>query len=92
MRTSARNALKSATAISNIAEDLLALKYDVSRLAPFAGYCMYTAASIQVALLASNNVLVAAAAQKSLSCCLAVLKSLKVHWANLEGLVSTSFC
>lgn len=85
---SARIALKSAQAISELGADLLALDWDPAQIASFVGYCIYAAASIHITLLYSGNATLAALARANLISSLKLLKSMKIHWANLERLVS----
>ena len=86
---SARVALKSAQAISELAADLAALEWDLIQVAPFVGYCMYVSASIHIAFLFSTDTTLAMLARTRLISNLKVLKSMKTYWTNLERLVST---
>ena len=85
---SARIALGSVQALSEIGADLLALDWDPAQIPAFVGYCMYVGASINVTLLGSRDAALAAHARTNLASNLRLLKSLKVFWTNLERLVS----
>jgi hypothetical protein len=84
---SARIALKSAQAISELGADLLALEWDTSQIAPFVGYCMYVSASIHVTLLSSTDPTLIALTRANLISNLKILSSMKLYWTNLERLV-----
>ena len=88
VRTSARIALESAKAISQLGADLLALQWNPARLAPFVGYCMYVAASIHVALIISRDDIMARNARLNLLTSLNLLEAMKPFWNNLQRLVS----
>lgn len=89
-KTSARSALKSAQDIANIGADLVALDWNPTQIPGFVGYCMYVSASIHTAVLGSRDFTLKTCARASLISCLKVLKSVKLHWSNLEELVSCS--
>ena len=84
---SARVALRNAQAISELGSDLIALDWDLSRIAPFVGYCIYVSASIHIVFLFSRNEALAALARIRLISNLKVLSAMKGSWSNLERLV-----
>ncbi|KUJ09191.1 uncharacterized protein LY89DRAFT_763921 [Mollisia scopiformis] len=83
---SARIALKSAQAISELGADLLALDWDAAQIPSFVGYCFYVSSSIQITLLGSKDTSLAASARTNLISNLKLINSMKVYWKNLERL------
>ena len=92
LQASAKIAMDSARSISQIAADLVSLDQDLTRLAPFLGYCMYVTASIHTAFVSARDATLAAEAWKNLVPVLQVLKAMKPYWRHLEKLVSMPCC
>jgi hypothetical protein len=90
INVSARTALKAAQSISELGSDLIALDWEISRIAPFVGYCTYCSASIHIVFLFSQNEALSALAKKRLVSNLNVLCAMKDYWSNLERLVRYS--
>lgn len=86
IKVSTRKAIEITSSILNFAADLRAIDHDLSRLTPFFGYCMYSAAAVQIAFyFATGNSI---ERDTNISAALDILRVMKSHWAGLRGLVS----
>ncbi|OAA66929.1 Transcription factor [Niveomyces insectorum RCEF 264] len=83
---SAMVALKHARAVSRLCTDLIALDWDIHRVAPFVGYCIYVSASIHIVFLFLKNERLANLARMQLASNLRVLRGMKPYWSNLDRL------
>lgn len=89
IRVSTRRALEVASSLLNLAVDLQTVDQDFSRLTPFFGYCMYSAAAVRIAFCFAAGISVERFG--NISAALDILTVMKNHWAGLKGLVSV-FC
>jgi hypothetical protein len=84
----AQRAIRSAQDLSSMGADLVALNWDPAQLPAFFGYAMYSAASIHIAMLGSADEGIKKSTKTALKTSLRWLRALKVHWSNLDKLVS----
>lgn len=84
----AQRAIRSAQDIASIGADLIALNWDPAQLPAFFGYAMYSAASIHIAMLGSADEGIKKTTRTALKTSLRWLRALKIHWSNLDRLVS----
>ncbi|KAL1909926.1 hypothetical protein Sste5344_004114 [Sporothrix stenoceras] len=85
VQMSAAVALRSARSLSELGAHLLALEWDPAHIAPFVGYCMYVAASVQISVLPKSST-GSGAAWGNMINCLKLLKLMKLYWAVLDKL------
>ncbi len=90
IQISAAVALRSAQALSDLSAHLVALEWDPTQIAPFVGYCMYVAASVQMSVLLPNWE-AGDARWSRLTHCLQLLKLMKPYWTILDRLVPSFF-
>ncbi|QKX63129.1 uncharacterized protein TRUGW13939_10297 [Talaromyces rugulosus] len=85
VQISAAVALRSAQALSDLSAHLVALEWDPTQIAPFVGYCMYVAASVQMSVLPRNSES-GDTRWTRLTHCLKLLELMKPYWAVLDRL------
>lgn len=87
VHSSAKAAIDSARHLSALARDVLALEWDLARMPPFVGYCMYTSSVIHMTLLDSQLDGIGPSARADLFSSLRLLKAMKATWKHLDRLV-----
>jgi hypothetical protein len=91
VRVSAAVVMQSARALSDISAHVVALEWDPTQIAPFVGYCIYAAASVQMSTLprrSSPNSPIG----ENLTNCMKLLKLMKPYWAVTDRLVGSTKC